>query len=165
MYKHEKDVRKGIIPHKNKHLYNKIKKLISDGGNVIYKKILENVDENTSLLEERNQIKKIQNNGVNNPMYNKKHSRSSIIKMSHKRRMRVWSYKHSKEHRESMRKNNAGGIFTSKPLYQLDLDKNIIVKWNSLSQAAHHLKLSKGNISMAIKNNWQCKGYRWKYVE
>ena len=59
MFDHEKEVRRNIIPHKNKHLYYKIKKILSLRGNIIYKKVLEGVDEISSLLKETQDIKLI----------------------------------------------------------------------------------------------------------
>ena len=59
MYEHEKEVRRKVIPHKNKHLYYKIKKIISLSGNIIYKKVFDKLDEKTSLLKESEEIKRI----------------------------------------------------------------------------------------------------------
>lgn len=59
MYNHEKEVKGGIIPNKNKYLFYKIKKILTGGGNIGYKKVIENVDENTALLEEIKEIKRI----------------------------------------------------------------------------------------------------------
>ena len=58
MHCHEKLVKEGKS-FRNKHLYNKISKIISDGKNVIYTKLIENVDEHSAFSNERAQIKSI----------------------------------------------------------------------------------------------------------
>ena len=59
MCDHEKHVLHGKIPNNNKHLYYKIKKILKNGKPIVYKKILENVNEECALIEESNQISKI----------------------------------------------------------------------------------------------------------
>lgn len=52
MFDHESAVKNGKIPQNNKFLFRKIKKILSLGLNIQYKKIYENLDEKTSLLKE-----------------------------------------------------------------------------------------------------------------
>jgi hypothetical protein len=59
MYHHEKDVLKNIHPNNNSHLFYKIKKVLNNCGKINYKKIIENIDEQTALLEEMKEIKRI----------------------------------------------------------------------------------------------------------
>ena len=56
MYKHEQLVKKNKIPNNNRHLFNKIKQILNRNGNVIYKKILENVDETSAYKREIKEI-------------------------------------------------------------------------------------------------------------
>jgi hypothetical protein len=58
MYDHEKNILKGKKL-KNLHLYYKISKILDSKKPILYNKVLENVDENTALIEEINQIQKI----------------------------------------------------------------------------------------------------------
>jgi group I intron endonuclease len=59
IFDHEKEVRRNKIPHKNKHLYFKIKKILSLGRNIIYKKIYENINEECSFKKELEEIRRI----------------------------------------------------------------------------------------------------------
>src|ERR1035441_7451955 len=58
LYHHENNVKKDKIPHGNKHLYYKIKQILNEGKCIIYKKIIENVDNETSFKIEISEIKK-----------------------------------------------------------------------------------------------------------
>src|ERR1035437_5158041 len=58
LYHHENSVKKDKIPHGNKHLYYKIKQILKGGKSIIYKKIIENVDNETSFKIEINEIRK-----------------------------------------------------------------------------------------------------------
>lgn len=64
MYYHETLVRKGKS-FRNKHLYNKILKIISSGNCIIYNKIVENVSETEAFLVEQNAIKNIGRSDLN----------------------------------------------------------------------------------------------------
>jgi hypothetical protein len=57
MYDHENLVIKDKIPHGNKHLFYKIKQIITSGNRVIYKKILENLDNKLACEFEIQEIK------------------------------------------------------------------------------------------------------------
>ncbi len=59
MFQHEKDVKRGILPHKNSYLYHKIDKILKSGYSIIYKKIFENLNEDDALLKEMEEIKRI----------------------------------------------------------------------------------------------------------
>lgn len=198
MYEHVKEVERGKVPH-NKHLYYKIRKILMSGGCVEYKKVLDGLDKNTSLIEESNeitklgradlglgmlcnltnggegsggykwsetqkQIKKIQNRGIGNPMYGKTHTTNAKQKMSWKRNLRTKKFRHSITHRTHLRLDNAGGKATSKPIFQLDLNNEIVGCWPSLSSAARAIGVSKTNIFSSIKNGWKSGNYRWKYA-
>jgi hypothetical protein len=56
---HEYKVRRNQIPNNNKYLFNKIKKIISGKNNIIYKKILENVNQDEAARFEIEEIKRI----------------------------------------------------------------------------------------------------------
>ena len=66
MYSHEIWVRGGRTPNGNRYLFNKIKKIHQFGLSVIYKKVVESVDEKTALLVEMEEIKKVGRNHLCN---------------------------------------------------------------------------------------------------
>lgn len=57
MFMHEQAVRHGKIPNKNKHLFYKIKNIISTGLCIIYKKIYETTNEDQAYTKEKEEIK------------------------------------------------------------------------------------------------------------
>ena len=55
---------------------------------------------------------------------------------------------------------------SSKPVLQLDKNKNIIKEWASLTLASNHYKVSVSAIYNAInhkRNTYFCKGFMWRY--
>jgi len=58
IYDHEKDVLNGRIPHNNKLLFYKIKKVLRESGNIKYIKIFENLESDDSYDKELLEIKK-----------------------------------------------------------------------------------------------------------
>ena len=62
MFDHESAVKNGRVPQNNKFLFRKIKKILSLGLSIEYKKIYENLDEKTSLLREIEDVKKYKKN-------------------------------------------------------------------------------------------------------
>lgn len=53
----------------------------------------------------------------------------------------------------------------NKPIIQYDLTGKFIKRWESTSEAAQYLKLSKGNINNVLKKRSKSTGgYLWKYV-
>lgn len=59
MYNHVTSVRRGYYPNGNKHLYNKINKILKKGLNVKYKKIFESYDRQDVFQKEKEEISKI----------------------------------------------------------------------------------------------------------
>ncbi len=64
MFSHENNVRRGIVPNKNKHLFYKIKEIHSAGLNVHYKKVSENLSEDGAWLKEIENEKELRAIGV-----------------------------------------------------------------------------------------------------
>ena len=58
MYEHEASVLNGKVPHNNRLLFNKMRKVIKESGEVSYIKIKENLNEKSALLLEVDEIKK-----------------------------------------------------------------------------------------------------------
>ena len=58
MYDHENEVKKERIPHRNKHLYYKIKQILNSGYTITYKKIHENINLERALALEIKEIEK-----------------------------------------------------------------------------------------------------------
>ena len=66
MYIHESETKAGIIPNdRNLYLFNSIKEILNNGQNVIYKKIIDNIEESEAFSIEMSEIKKYgrKNNG------------------------------------------------------------------------------------------------------
>ncbi len=112
MYDHEKFVLRNKHPNNNSHLFYKIRKILNTCGNIGYKKVIENIDETTALLEEAKEIKRIGrvnlcnltdggegmsgykcsikvkrlmsklHSGLNNPFYGKRHTQKTLQKIS-----------------------------------------------------------------------------------
>ena len=104
--------------------------------------------------------------GEENPMYGKRHTEESktLISEKKKNRDKVSTYKHTAEHRQSLKTKNFGGIKTSKPIYQIDDDGVIVQEWPSARMAAKFFDVSHGNISYCAtkKQNWKAAGFYWK---
>jgi len=88
--------------------------------------------------------------------------------ISEKRKNRVWNFKHSDKHKQKLTVNNPGGIKTSNPIYQFDLNGNFLTEWNSCSKASlKGLNVSRSigsnNISRAAKNLYSYNNFIWIY--
>lgn len=59
MFNHECQVNNGNIPNNNKHLYNKIKKILSSNNEIIYHKIYDNLSEKDAFKKEIDRINEI----------------------------------------------------------------------------------------------------------
>lgn len=58
-------------------------------------------------------------------------------------------------------------IKARKPIYQLDLDENIVKKWDSISSASSELNIPCSNIVKCLKHTGYYQtsgGYKWKYA-
>jgi len=64
---------------------------------------------------------------------------------------------------KSNMKNKTGKLHpNSKSVLQLK-DNKIIKVWESVNLAIEKLNLHRTNVYTAIKNNWKCYGYYWRY--
>ncbi len=59
VYQHEILAKAGIKSNNNGHLFNKINKILRTCGSISYKLVLENVDEETAKIREKDEIKRI----------------------------------------------------------------------------------------------------------
>lgn len=107
-------------------------------------------------------------NGSNNPMYGKKHTEECkrLISEHKKGKQRGIENGMFGKKRPDLSKRNKQG---RKPVYQLDLNNNIIKLWPSLTDAANTLNLNKRNMSACTKpyKYGRCQttgGFKWKYV-
>jgi len=127
MYNHEKSVEKSKIPNNNKYLFNKIKKIKNSGYNILYKKILENVDESTALKEEISQIKFFgRNNMGTGILCNLTDGGDGIKNLSDESRNKL-KYKKSDSHRKKLSESHMGKKLSEEHILNL---KNRNYLWN-----------------------------------
>lgn len=110
--------------------------------------------------------------GKNNPMYGKAHTTATKRQISNTRKQRILDgtivpTKHSPEWKETLRTNNPGGKATARPIYQIDMDGNVICVWNSARSAAISLGLTLGNICACAKQykHRRFGGYFWRWAD
>lgn len=112
--------------------------------------------------------------GPNNFMYGKKHSTETRKKMSDEKKKRLAlgitiPRKHSAEHRQKLREDNAGGKAVAKPVSKVSKETmEILETYSSCQQAAKSIqKGSKGNIHFCAKNfpKNSVYGYYWKFID
>jgi hypothetical protein len=117
--------------------------------------------------------------GEGNPMYGKNHTEKTRNKISNIRNNKLINgeiipTKHTEEWKQHLRKNNAGGKATAKPIYQIDTYGNIIKEFSSCRQAAIEMSNkpnARTNIISAaqrIKKKNQsiiAYGYFWRFVD
>ena len=106
-FTHEYKSKNGKIPHRNKHLYNKINKILNNGNNIIYNIIYTSNDEKLCYSVEEDKIKEIGiENLCNIEISNKgvKHTEETIDKI----RIANTGKKHTDETKEKLRIINTG---------------------------------------------------------
>ncbi len=64
MFNHEKCVKRNEIPNKNKHLFYKIKEILTEGLSIKYKKVYDNLEEKEAWLKEIEEEKRLKEIGV-----------------------------------------------------------------------------------------------------
>lgn len=108
--------------------------------------------------------------GAGSPTYGVGHTEEARRKMSEAQKARCAAgnvTRHSDEHRQKLREDNAGGKATAKPVYQIDGDDlSIIREWPSSNSAAKALGLSKGNlcVNVGVEHRRKVGGYYWRLV-
>ena len=104
--------------------------------------------------------------GSKNPMFKKSHRDDSKKIISDKKvvRDKTYVYLHTDKHKQNLKRLNPGGIKTSKSIYQIDSDGNIVAEWKSSRDAAKKLNLSHGNISgcATVNKKWKSGGFFWR---
>jgi group I intron endonuclease len=88
------------------------------------------------------------------------HKKDTIIKMIHIKN------KHSENTKSKLSEINKGRISQNKrPIYQIDLNGNIIKQWNSVTDAAKALNLSKSLICSVCRGKRKSTGgFKWQYL-
>lgn len=144
------------------HAFIKEKELITKYGRLINNTgCLTNLIEGGSgfhnYTEQMKEVRKIRNSGSNNPMFRRKHSSQSKEKMSissQKYLKENGPYRHTEGWKQKLRENNPGGKATSKRVYQIDDNGDIIKEWNSTRQAGKILGIKTWrNISVAANKH------------
>lgn len=64
MYDHEKLTRRGVVPNNNKHLYYTILEIISSGNEILYKKVIDGLDEDSAWKKEAEEEVRLRNLGI-----------------------------------------------------------------------------------------------------
>ena len=98
MYHHEADVKNDKMPHNNKLLYYKIKKVLKESGKIEYVKIKENINESSSFILETIEIKK----------YGRKDSKTGILCNLTDGGEGQSGWRASESHRKNMSKKTSG---------------------------------------------------------
>lgn len=102
--------------------------------------------------------------GKNNPMSNKHHSEKSKQKMSEHRPSYVGENNPNYGKECSKLAKEKSSEINSKPVLQMDDNKNVIKRWNSASEAGRELKISICDISRVCVNlRGTAGGFRWKF--
>ena len=122
--------------------------------------------------------------GRNNFMYGKNHSESSKQKMSSTKKRKFQSgelvqHKHSQEHKDKLKTDNAGGKSVEKPVFQIDpTTGNVLAQYSSAQVAAKTLNgvyqdatrtrgRGHSNIHSCASKflNRTAYGYYWRYCD
>ncbi len=129
---------------------------LTDGGEGISGKIFSE--------KERDAISK-RTSGSKNGMFGKTHSKEARKIISDRFKGKPGT-PHSEEWKQNLRENNAGGKATSKAIYQINSEGNVIKEWPSAMSAAKTLNLSKGNICEVAnhRKHHKCGGFWWRWV-
>ena len=96
--------------------------------------------------------------------------RKSHLGMSHKDEtiLKMIKYKHGHSEETKIKLSEIGNGKEAKnkaPIYQLDLDGNIIKKWNSITEAANNFKISPSLICSVCNGRRKTSvGFKWIYV-
>ena len=139
MYEHEISVLNGKIPHNNKLLFYKIKKVLVNSKNIQYTKIKENIDEKESFLLEIQEIKK----------YGRKNNKTGILCNLTDGGEGTSGHQHDKKTRQKMSNK-------SKEKYRINISKQnfkIACKKNQGKRKLkpHHQKIIQLYKTMSIK--------------
>jgi hypothetical protein len=84
MYTHVSSVKCGVVPHKNRHLFYKIKQILNEGYNVIYKQIFFTDDNDEAYKREIERIKEIGIENLCNLIYSSPRSEESYKEFGEK---------------------------------------------------------------------------------
>lgn len=109
--------------------------------------------------------------GENNPMFGKTHTPEARQNISRKNKERIEKFgarKHSEEHKQKLRDNNAGGVATSKEIYQIDTLGNIVAKYKSSRSAGKSTGINFSNINACAnyKGESVCVGgFYWRFID
>ena len=157
---HEYQVRRNRIPNNNKFLFNKIKKILNSKNNIIYKKILEDIDQKTAIKNEIIEIKRIGRRDLQTgTLCNLTDGGEGITHLSKevemKRREKL-RYKKSKDHRQKLSLSHKGKIISDETKQKL---KNRIIKNGWFYKInKHHTDETKQKLSL------QKKGKTWEEI-
>lgn len=134
---HISDARTGTC--RNKHLERKILQIISSGGKVVHKKILENVSEKFALSSEVNIIKIYRDSGVNlcnlttggEGVSGRHHTDDvkRILSIKSRGNKNMLGYKHTDESRKKISDGNMGKVLSPKTREAMRLAQ--IKKWSN----------------------------------
>lgn len=112
-----------------------------------------------------------QRQGKGNGMFGKHHTEETrkkiaIARIEQVNKGNIVPTKHTEQHKQKMRDNNPGGKATSKPIYQISTEGNIIKLWPSMRQAGVSLSITSWrNISVVAnkKRPQLVGGFYWRW--
>lgn len=180
--KHEEAVKRGDLPNKtNTKLFNKIKKILNSGGQIVYKKVFFTTDE---MLCYKIEEKLIREYGLEN-LCNLSEGGGRILRRGYTQskdwiinritsRKRNNNYAVSSKTRRKMSKAKIGKALSknhklniSKSVLQINTETGKTIKeWDSIIVAGLTLNINYGNICQVCKGKRKtANGYNWKYKE
>ena len=155
---HEFKVRHNQKPNNNGHLFNKIKNIIDSGKDIIYKKILEHVDQKSASNKEINEIKRIGRSDLKlGPLCNLTNGGDGVGHLSEeieKIRREKLRYKKSSDHRKKLSMALKGKIISEETRKKLK-DRTIKNGWFYKIEK-HHSNETKKKMSLRKKGkSWE----------
>lgn len=153
--KDSKYAKSGKIP--LNHKFNTILQILDLGKTPIIKIIYESSDINAIHKKEIEMIK----------FYGRKDNGTGILTNHTDGGEGMLGYKHTPEHIERLKTNNAGGNATARPIYSIDPVTFAITRYKSVNYAAKSVNGTRANIhSSATKfKNRIVYGYYWRFVD
>lgn len=155
MYQHEILTKAGKKSNNNRHLFNKINKILRNGGSIIYKIVCDNMDASTACLREQEEIRHIGRNDLKQgPLCNLTDGGEGQQTLSPEilaRKRLKCAYPKSLKHRQNLSVSLSG-----RKLSALTIDKLKSRKINAWHYKHHHTEETKAKMGLSRKGKtWE----------